>query len=244
MKSFAELREEYKTGKLFTVGDTVETKDGVIAEIVNLGTNYVTLVENGNIFKKWITEVTKKKVAKKKVCEGFSFKGYSPKNFSDDNITLFTSLIESSTDHYAILNCIQTVDLLLGANKKLVENNFDVYGMSFDRATKYLDKFGITRGLISNAEDILLEVAIEEGIKFTGADKSKVAYIIATSAGIEPQGDPASTVNKAAQHFKSSKLTPEGWKILGKMLAKADEAGINWNHNIFNPTTLKYMELA
>lgn len=245
MKSFIEVRDEYKTGKMFSVGDSVKTKDGIVAEVVNLGTNYLTLIHEGEIFKEWITDVKLcKKVSVKEEDGKFSFKGYKTKNLSESDVSEFKNLIESSTDLYAILNCIQSVDLLVGSEKKLVENNFDTYRMSYDRAIKYLKKFNINPSIISEAETILLEVGIEKGLKFSANDKSKVAMIIATSAGVDTNGDPVTVVNRAAQHFKSSRLTPEGWSILGKMLNKASEAGIKWNKDIFAPTTKKFMELA
>lgn len=246
MKSFKELREEFKSGTLFSVGDIVETKEGLIAEVVNLGTNYVTLVENGNIFKKWITAVnpvTEMKTLDVQSSENLSFKGYTTKNLSKELQEQFSSLIESSQDHYAILNCIQSIDLLLGATKRLVENNFDIYKMSYERSVKYINKFNMSADMLNEAHDILFEVAINEGLKFSSADRAKVATIIAMSAGIDASGDPVSIVNKAALAFKNGRHTPEAWKIVGKMMNKATESGIKWNKDIFAPSTQKFMEL-
>ena len=50
-------------------------------------------------------------------------------------------------------------------------------------------------------------------------------------------------VNRAAQQFKSGRHTPEGWKIMGAMLNKASEAGIQWDKNIFHKSIHKVMGL-
>ena len=51
------LRDAYLTGKIWNVGDTVET-DSAIGEVVRKGTNYLSFVtEDGKVHKTWLHEV-------------------------------------------------------------------------------------------------------------------------------------------------------------------------------------------
>lgn len=242
IKNIDQIRDQYKEGVIFKIGETVETNDGQVAEIINRGTNYLTLVREGNVFKKWLSEVKTVRTRKRsEVEEGFSYKGYFPQNFSEELTEQFKELCANAEDSYAMFNCIRSIDTLLGADN--ISENFELYKTEFDRSVRYLRKFNIPSSILSKVEDRLLEHAIVEGIQFSASDKNKVASILAMSAGISPQDDPVDTVNQAATAMKNKKHTPEGWKIWGKMLNLATKAGIKWDKNIYAKTTQKFMEL-
>lgn len=237
------IREDYKEGKLFKVGDSVRTNDGLEAEVINLGTNYLTLVREGNVFKRWLNEV---EVIHSKMrdtgTDVFSYKGYAPKNFTKELEEMFSGLCNSNTDSFALLNCICSIDDLLkidGINEK-----YEYYKAEYDRSIRYLRKFGLPESIISSAEDQLLEYAIVEGVGFSANDKNKVASILAMSAGVSTDGSATDIVNQAAEAMKNKKHTPEGWKIWGKMLNLASKAGIKWNKDIYARSTQKFMELV
>jgi hypothetical protein len=238
------IREDYKDGKLFKVGDIVETKDGQLAEIINLGTNYLTLVKEGNIFKRWLDDVkiSENKPLKLKESPDFNYKGYTPRNFNSELKNVFADLCSDNEDSYALLNCIKSTDALLDISN--LNEKFEYYRTEYDRALRYMKKFDIPTSVLSNAEDKLLEYAIVEGVSFAAADQSKVAAILAMSAGVSSDGSPVDVVNSAAIKMKAEKHTPEGWKIWGKMLNLATKAGIKWDKNIYAKPTQKFMELV
>lgn len=238
------IRQEYKEGNLFQVGDIVETNDGRTAEIIHLGTNYLTLVSEGIEFKKWLNEVAVKEnaqPAKFEVSEQIEYKGFVTKYFNESHIETFKPILENE-DQYAVLNCLKTVDSLLGMDN--LNLWFENYRIDFDRAVKYLAKFDISTEIISEAEDRLLEHALLENVRFSAADKSKVAKIIATTFGeTDHSGEHHEVINRAAKKFKTGRHTPEAWKIGGAMLNKATEAGIKWDKNIFHKSIHKAMGL-
>ena len=57
MTDFETVRDAYLTGKLWNVGDIVETKENK-GEVVRKGTNYLSFVdEDGNVHKAWLHEI-------------------------------------------------------------------------------------------------------------------------------------------------------------------------------------------
>jgi hypothetical protein len=231
------------------IGDTVQTVSGEIAEVISHGPNYVTLIKDGRSFKAWTKDVTHlanedtQKRSSQLFKESFIVKGYKTKNFTRELSEQFKSLSQKNDDVYAIYNSVVCLDFLLGMTENSLKENYQQYKVSYDRATRYFRKFNLSLSEMSNVEDILLAYAIEEDLKFTSSDKIKVASIIAATAGVESNGDPISVINAAARKFKSGSHTPEAWKIIGKVLNKATQAGIKWDKNIFAKHTLKFMEI-
>ena len=57
MSDFEQVRDAYLTGKIWNVGDVVESK-GVTGEIVRKGTNYLSFVsEDGKVYKAWLHDI-------------------------------------------------------------------------------------------------------------------------------------------------------------------------------------------
>jgi|TARA_R110001592_G_scaffold4891_3_gene27112 nicotinamide mononucleotide adenylyltransferase len=57
MDVYEEMRDEYLTGKIWNVGDTIEA-NGKVGEIVRKGTNYVSYVtEDGKVHKAWLHHI-------------------------------------------------------------------------------------------------------------------------------------------------------------------------------------------
>ncbi len=263
-KPLKSLREEYKTGKLYAIGDMVECNDGQIAEVVNLGTNYVTLLSEGKTFKSWLPDIKKKidaqikvplpiskqikaasgkgvarKALKALTKEGFEFKGYVPKHLNEEQIKLCDD-IKNHQDVYAVLNFIKAFDNLQHIEN--IDENFNFYKTEFDRLVKYLNKFDIPLDVITTVEDTLLEYSILENSGFKAADQLKVAKIIATTAGHnDHSGKAHEIINRAAAQFKTGRHTPEAWRLFGSMLNHGSTAGIKWNKDIFHSATQKAM---
>jgi hypothetical protein len=94
----------------------------------------------------------------------------------------------------------------------------------------------------------LLEFSILNTLKFTATDKIKVAIMIGTAVGLSNSdlnsSSPELLVNVSASKVKLSRLTPDGWKIVGRLFNKATEMGIKWNKDLFAKQTQKFMELV
>lgn len=241
-------REDYLQGKLFKVGDIVESTNGQ-AEIIALGTNYVTLVQDGKTFKDWISNVklieTKDEQSKLKVKkESITFKGYTTKNFTPELCEVFKKIAPKFTDTYAFFNCIVSCDKLLGASKSDIIESFDKYKIEYERATKYFGKFGLSSSILSDQEDVFLEHAFTEGVSFSAVNKDKIASIIACTADIKQENKtPEETINETCEFHKRNKLSEDGWKALGRMLNRATESGIKWNKDIWHTKTQHFMGL-
>ena len=53
------IREDYVAGKIFKIGQLIETKDGKLGKVTYRGSNYVTIQEeSGRVFKAWLDDVT------------------------------------------------------------------------------------------------------------------------------------------------------------------------------------------
>ena len=58
------LRDAYLTGKIWNVGESVETEHGT-GEVVRKGTNYISyMVEGGKVYKSWLTDIAERNYAK------------------------------------------------------------------------------------------------------------------------------------------------------------------------------------
>lgn len=241
------LREAYINEKIFNIGDSVQTADGNLAEIISRGPNYLTLVREGNEFKCWIKDVKPisiEETPKRRTQiykESFIIKGYKTQNFTRELSEQFKDISKRIGDTYALYSSVVCFDSLLGISEGALKEDFNSYKVSFERASKYFNKFNIQLNEMSMIEDKLLEYSLEEGLKFSVNDQLKVASIIASTAGIEEEGSAINIINAAARKFKSGSHTPEAWKLIGQMLQKADQAGIKWDHSIFAKPTLKYM---
>ena len=54
----SKLREDYVEGRIFKIGQAVESNSGRVGKVVYRGANYVTVQEtNGNVFKSWLNEI-------------------------------------------------------------------------------------------------------------------------------------------------------------------------------------------
>ena len=72
-------------------------------------------------------------------------------------------------------------------------------------------------------------------MKFSPADKIKVARIVASSLGVmdvDEKSGPENMVNQGLRAVKNKRLTPEAWTIITNMLKMAADAGIKYDHKI------------
>jgi hypothetical protein len=249
-KQPVDIRDEYITEKVFRIGDKVEyTKNNssIIAEVLDRGPNYVTLINEGHTFKAWLSDIkpTNAKSSRDSQLyrESFIIKGYKTKNFTRDLSEQFKALTTKTDDIHALYNTVVCVDSLLGISPEALKEDFNKYKIDYNRAAKYLKKFDLQIEALSKAEDELLAYAIEEDIKFSVLDHLKIANIIADVVDVEDRGSAIVTVNKAARQFKIGFHYPETWRLVGRLFNKATQAGIKWDKTIFSPKVQQYMEI-
>ena len=97
---------------------------------------------------------------------------------------------------------------------------------------------------ISNKNYILQEGLYE--MKFSSADKLKVAKIIASALGLEDAekiSNPEQLINTALRKIRSKQMRPEYVEVLNKMLQTADDAGIVYDKKLV-PQKAKIEEQA
>jgi hypothetical protein len=122
------LREEFFKGKIYTVGQFVES-DNQRYEILDRGSNYLVLVNStGETCKKWIQDVTlsedqlQEDVTGDPAPEQITFKGYTTKNFgrTADAAKAFQDTIAraSEKDPVAVLNALKSTDTYMGINDR------------------------------------------------------------------------------------------------------------------------------
>lgn len=262
-----DLRESYIQGDLFKVGDIVEA-DGKPAEIINLGTNYVTLVAEGQTFKKWINEVTRldelskaklvqymnkvsaetqkhdmdptKRSAEKrnKSISGFSkafdrvyaggaltFKGYTTKHFQKEHIEFFAPIMEHK-DQFAVLNCLQSFDNLLGMNEHF---DFGTANKSYSRAVKYFRKFALDESILSEFKETIFEHAVTENKIFIADGIAESCSAILKNIYTIDQTKSADVLQEAVNILgrKQGYRLSEGWETLGAFARIMKANGVN-----------------
>lgn len=140
-------RESYLRGDLFKAGDIVD-HGGRKAEIISIGTNYVTLIREGKSFKSWITDISHINVesshSKPRNVNGqLVFKGYTTSNFNNDIVESFLSKYSDVTDQFAFFNCLVSCDNLIGVKSKSLIEFYHKYKNDYTRVSRYLNKFDL-----------------------------------------------------------------------------------------------------
>ena len=151
------LREKYFKGEIYQVGQFVEC-EGKRYEILDRGSNYLVLSDEGNTVRKWITDVVlSENQVKEDVQVGYApkeitYKGYTTKNFhnSEDAAKAFQETIsrESGKDPVAILNALKATDTYMGINdrhiagEELTPEEINDWKLNWENARKSLERVG------------------------------------------------------------------------------------------------------
>ncbi len=119
------LREDYLSGKIFNIGTVVESA-GQKYEIVDRGTNYLTVVDaHGQTYRKWLHECVAIGVVLEDIQPGYapaeiSFKGYTTKNLhhSADAAKAFQGTIEryGKSEPATVLAALKATDAYMKLN--------------------------------------------------------------------------------------------------------------------------------
>lgn len=207
--------------------------------------------------------------------EQITYKGYTTKNFnrSADAAKAFADTIQRSQDPVAILNALKATDAYMGINDSVMQGDTlsasekEAWIAAHEKARESLNRIGEfmhhedywhmhmheLEGLLIPYSETGKEDAFGESfkglqeMKFSPADKIKVARIIATALGVEGADEKSGAeamVDQSLRSIKSKRLTPEAWKIIGNMLNMASTAGIKYDTKIIKiPSMEESIEL-
>lgn len=163
------IREKYFRGKIFNVGDLVESNNTYL-EILSRGSNYLTVTDSaGKIQRKWLVEV---KVIDEQtsnlIREDFgnvttnqvTYKGFTTKNFdiSKEAIFEYTKLTQTpNVDPVALLNAIKATDQAFGIQKSIVSGSLSIDDFhKFQRAQQVAVDILKRLGVYQHHEDYLM----------------------------------------------------------------------------------------
>lgn len=240
------LREKYINGELFKIGDIVlDKKDRTIHEVVDLGTNYVSVVDaDGTPSKKWIKDIILSPSLeedfidmrrKRSSSNQIAFLGYKTKNFTEEHYMIFHPLMRKykDTDKFAMLNLIRSTDKLIEEAKNITEENYQRVNQLFEQTEKLCIRFNSLPAHLyrKRIEESIIYHELTEGLKFTRGDKQHAAKLIATSMGIESNGHPHDIVNRAAEHLTNNPKSPAYHAVAKRLFDYASAMGIKWDQN-------------
>lgn len=202
-----DIREKYFKEEIYKVGELVEC-DGSQLEIVKRGSNHLLLKqEDGSLVSKWLQEVSPlNEVAKDK-------ESGLPKKYVSG---LSPSTAKARAAHWKKADKLSDKD---PEAYKPAPGDKTAKTKPSKHTKKYKELYG---------ENM-------ESIKFTAADKIKVARIIATTLGIEDaqkKSNPEQLVNMGLRNARKLPMSKNGYKILLNMLKTAKMAGINYDEKM------------
>jgi len=202
-----DIREKYFKEEIYNVGELVEC-DGSQLEIVKRGSNHLLLKqEDGSLVSKWLQEVSPlNEVAKDK-------ESGLPKKYVSG---LSPSTAKARAAHWNKADKLSDKD---PEAYKPAPGDKTAKTKPSKHTKKYKELYG---------ENM-------ESIKFTAADKIKVARIIATTLGIEDaqkKSNPEQLVNMGLRNARKLPMSKNGYKILLNMLKTAKMAGINYDEKM------------
>lgn len=148
-----DIREKYYAGQIFNIGEKV-TDGQNIFEIIDRGSNYITVVnESGITSKKWLDSV--QPIIIEDIQPGYApkqitYKGYTTKNFnrSEDAAKAFQYTISRDGDPVAILNAIKATDTYMGLNdkhltgEKFTDQEKETWIAAHEKARESLNRVG------------------------------------------------------------------------------------------------------
>ena len=251
-----DIREKYFEGELLHEGDIViNKKTETIHEIVNCGTNYLTVVDDqGNISRMWIEDAVVANTLRedfdsvrrrRSTNNQIAFCGYKTKNFSKDIFETFKPLLKENINKFVLLSLIRGTDELLSESMSVTANNYCKTRALFAQTGKLLSKINkeIDHTYRFDIVEKLNEFELNEGFELTGVDKHRAAKIISSALDVEYASTPEETVNNAILAINESAYTQDALNLIGRMLNLATSSGINWNKDHFTKHTQELMGL-
>lgn len=222
------LRDRYFSNDIFKIGDIVEdTTSGEKMKILDRGSNYVTVASSAGIFKKWLNEITEEivkideiinenKVSKEvfidtdfEIMESGQLKifGYETRNF---NVELSEFLIEQFSEFTDLYSKHQIVKCL----------DFALHESDLSRAYDLLEKVDGFYSKQNLTSPLIVEIVKND------TERTRIAEILATVAGIKPDKNNAATVTNSVKALKDKYQTRRQWEVLMPFLILARDAGL------------------
>ena len=247
-RATARMAKKTKNNEDVVIG--LYVSDGIHeGEIINVASNYVTIIAEGEEVKCWIDDLEACEGGNKRdqiYKESFIFKGYKSKNLTRELAEQFRDIAKTTDDVYALLSCLKCVDYILNTDESSIMQDFPKVKVQLERAKRYTNKFSINiMEQLKSIEEGCLKYSILSEQKFLTTDKLMIARMIASVGEVEVSGSaPELIVNKAVMALRLEHLTVPGWKLLGRMLNVATKAGIQWSRSAFSQSQQEIMELA
>lgn len=217
------LRDRYFFNEIFNIGDIVENiEDGEKVKIIDRGSNYVTVATASSIVKKWLDEikectepaqeVTEAVVIAEKdfnITESGQIKlfGYETKNFDHDTSGFVIEQFEEFDDLYSKHQIIKCMDIALQ------ENDMGYAYHLIEKVEGFYSKQNISVPFII------------EALK-NDTERTRLAEIIATVAGITPLKSNTATITAAIDAFKEKYKIKQQWEVIYPLLKLAYSMGI------------------
>lgn len=221
------IREKFFRGMIFNVGQIVEDSSGRY-EILNRGTNYITVVNNtGDLSKKSIDDVTlvEDRMLFESDASGTGFKGFVPgpkfcanvdavQEFSKTIVKFSSGLIE---DSIAILKAFKAVDRLFESGDS---EQLDIAYASLNRIGEW-----------ESHKSYISKINKEKDAMFM-SERTKIACTISESLGVKSSGASADEIINNALILSRKDLTESSKAVLSKMLVLAEGVGILYDRTI------------
>ena len=217
-----DLRDKYFSNEIYLIGDLVEDiKSGESVKILDRGSNYITVATSTGIVKKWLNEVveiTPVVLDKEKIIIDNEFEllennqikifGYETRNFDKNTSIFIKEQFLEFDDIYSKHQIIKCLDMALTESDTSV-----VYSL-----LEKIEKFYSTQNV---QVPLIVEVLKNE------TERTRIAEILASVAGIKPSPNNNQTVTDSIKAFKVKYKTRQQWEVLLPFLQFARSSGLS-----------------
>jgi hypothetical protein len=218
------LRDKYFANEIFRIGELVEdVSTGEQMQILDRGTNYVTVATSAGIVKKWLNQVTEELTPKESVSvitesvkeldvellESGQIKlfGFETRNFDKQLSELMISQFGEFDDLYSKHQIVKCLDMALD------ESNLDTAYNLCIRVEGFYDKQNMRAPFIV------------EGLK-TDIERTRIAGILASVAQVEPSKSNYKTIIDTIDALKKKYKQRVQWEVLWPFFKIAQDAGL------------------
>ena len=171
---------------------------------------------------------------------GIEKQALKDKKATDDMIDDFEYAQDKAEDYLKKLGDYDNHKEYMETHAKTMNGLSEGWSMKYKRSIDCNNP----KGFSQKAHCADKEESMNEQLKFTSADKIKVARIIATTLGVDgasTQGNPVNLVNMGLRNVRKNPMNKAGYQILKKMLDTARMAGIDYDEKLL-PTQMKALK--
>lgn len=240
MTANTNLRDRYFNGEIFQIGEIVEcVKTGTPMKIIDRGANYVTVVCEGNISKKWLNDI--KEIVPQNTVAISENSGAQ----TEDTVAIPEVIVEEFDKDFTLTESGQIQ--LFGYETKNFD--FDISEIVLEQFQEFDDMYSkhqiikcldmaIMESDADRAYDLLNRVEtfyanqnmesplIVEIVK-TELERKRILEVLATIAGIKVGSTVGRTVFDAVKALKEQYKTRAQWEVLFPFFKLAESYGIH-----------------